>query len=105
MNIQEQEHIDHVAGSASEFQNCYEEAGHQFAVEQAKENGKIARAKRQGRVVVCRQHERSCRATDGFLGWFIEFDSAWATRQAAEAYAEFKNRSYFTSDGAYFIKD
>lgn len=51
----EQEHLDHVAGSASEFQNCAAEAQHACSEESGRESEKINRALAAGRHVLDRQ--------------------------------------------------
>jgi hypothetical protein len=76
MSEQEQEHWDHVAGSASEFQNCYEEAGIRRVQIAAGEDEKIAAALAQGLFVVVNEQPHYCRVTDAVTGTVRYFDTA-----------------------------
>jgi hypothetical protein len=82
--IQEQEHLDFVAGEASEFQNCHSEAVakcHRLASQHAIP---ISRAKALGLFVVVREVAYYCRATDAFAGTYDTFVCAFPSQASAD---------------------
>lgn len=81
----EQEHLDHVAGCATEFQNAY-------AISSIQSMGRgdghlIARAKRLGLFVVVEESPCFCRFTDAFIRNVATFICAFPSREAAVAKA------------------
>ncbi len=83
----EQEHVDHVAGSASEFQNCFSEARSRrlnlaFAGSKA-----IADLLAAGRFVVVEENPYHCRATDAVAGMVAAPIGHFASREEADAFA------------------
>lgn len=83
----EQEHADHVAGSASEFQNCYAEAGMVRARLNADQSVAIKAALDEGKFVVVREVPHYCKATDACTGTVRYFEAAFDLRGGAEHYA------------------
>jgi hypothetical protein len=83
----EQEHLDHVAGSASEFQNCFSEAND--VRRQLHHNGQveIAALLAAGRFVVVEENPYHCRATDAVAGMVASPVGHFASREEAEAFA------------------
>lgn len=73
----EQEHLDHVAGSASEFQNCFEEASIARVHTADREARDIAQALSNGLFVVVNEQLHYCRATDAVTGSVRYFDSSY----------------------------
>jgi hypothetical protein len=84
----EQEHADHVAGCASEFQNCYSEAKSKVTHLSAQHGTRIHRARSLGLWVVTQDIAYYCRTTDAIAGSYEEFISAHPTEEAALAKAE-----------------
>jgi len=90
MNIrseQEQEHFDHVAGSASEFQNCFAEAGMVRARLASEGSARINALLAAGRFVVVEESPYYCKATDAVAGMVKDVVSHHASREEAEAAA------------------
>lgn len=85
---QYQEHLDHVAGCASEFQNCFTEAKDECYRQATVHSQRINKAKALGLHVVVRDVEYYCRATDAFAGSYDEFICAFPTRLSALERAE-----------------
>jgi hypothetical protein len=87
MSEQEQEHVDHVAGCASEFQNCFEEA----SIERCRQAGAYRQAIDDvlvaGRFAVVSTAPYFCKATDAFVGVVEYLRGDFATREAADAAA------------------
>ena len=82
---QYEEHLDAIAGEASEFQNCFTEA-QQVAFELgAKESVAINKAKALGLFVVVLEIPYFCRSTDALVGCYNRFVCAFPSREAAEA--------------------
>ncbi len=80
----EQEHLDHVAGCATEFQNAYALSSIQSM---GRGDGKISRAKGLGLFVVVEEYPIYCRFTDAFIGNVSKFICAFPTRESAVAKA------------------
>jgi len=81
----EQEHLDHVAGCATEFQNAYA-----FSSIQSMGRGDghlISRAKKLGLFVVVEESPMYCRYTDAFIRNVSTFICAFPTRESAVAKA------------------
>ena len=79
----EQEHWDHVDGSATEFQNCFTEA-HAKVQELSREfSVPILRARSLGLFVVVQEMEYYCQSTDALAGTFNRFVAAFPTEQSA----------------------
>ena len=81
----EQEHLDHVAGCATEFQNAY-------ALSSIQSMGRgdghlISRAKGLGLFVVVEESPMYCRYTDAFIRNVSTFICAFPTRESAVAKA------------------
>jgi hypothetical protein len=87
MNIQEREHLDHVAGAASEFQNCFAEAQHKAAELNRPGAAAVRRALSLGLCAVVCEAAYYCRATDAFAGTVTTLVVAVRTRADAEARA------------------
>lgn len=83
VNEQEQEHLDHVAGSASEFQNCYEEARVRSSDEQSKVRGIIHRMVNEGLFVIVCSSPDYCKVTDAICGEHLSIRGAYGDRGAA----------------------
>jgi hypothetical protein len=81
----EQEHWDHVNGSATEFQNCFTEARAEVQELNNDHSAPIVRARSIGLFVVVREIEYYCRSTDAFAGTFDVFVVAFPTRESADA--------------------
>ena len=91
VNEQEQEHWDHVAGSASEFQNCFSEA-QSVASRLAAQYGKAINAVlAAGRFAVVLSAPYYCRATDAIAGSVEYLRGDFETREQAQDCA---NRIY-----------
>ncbi len=87
MNIQEQEHWDHEAGRATDFQNAFSEAHVKLGELQEVHGKRIERALALGLSVVTREVEHFCRSTDAFVGVVSLFVVALPSEAAAEARA------------------
>ncbi len=85
LNAQEQEHWDHVAGSASEFQNCFEEAGVAARRLHDEYYQAIAAVVSAGRFAVVNRCPYHCKATDAAAGSVEYLRSDCATREDAVA--------------------
>ena len=83
----EQEHADHVAGCASEFQNCYSEARSKVSQLAAQHGTRIHRARSLGLWVVIDEVDYHCRATDAFAGTYEHFISAHPAEAVARGKA------------------
>lgn len=68
MSPAEQEHLDHIAGSASEFQNCFAEAGMARCRVAGEAREAIDKALAAGRFAVVSTSPYFCRVTDAFVG-------------------------------------
>ncbi len=80
----EQEHWDHVDGSATEFQNCFTEARAKVQELNSSHSIPIVRALSLGLFVVVEEVEYHCRATDAFAGIFERFVVAFPTKESAD---------------------
>ena len=80
----EQEHWDHVNGSATEFQNCFTEARAKVQELNSNHSAPIVRARSLGLFVVVEEIEYHCRATDAFAGIFERFVVAFPTKESAD---------------------
>jgi hypothetical protein len=81
----EQEHLDHVAGSASEFENCFSEARSVASRHNSEGQSKIAALVAAGRFVVVCGYPHHCKATDAFAGTIAQRRSDHASRAEADA--------------------
>jgi hypothetical protein len=81
---QYQEHLDHVAGSACEFQNAYALSRSEFRSGFAAVQAVIDL----GRFAVVVEVPAYCRFTDASLGVSYHIESQHSTREAADAAAE-----------------
>jgi len=93
----EQEHADHVAGCASEFENCYSEARTKVRELAFHHGTRIDRARSLGLWVVIDEVEYYCNATDAFAGSYEHFVSAHpsevvARRKVAELNSDPEDR-------------
>lgn len=79
-----QEHLNHVAGEASEFQNCFSEAAEKCSQLAAEHSAPINRAKALGLFVVVREIAYYCQSTDGFAGTYKTFVCAFPSQAAAD---------------------
>ncbi len=79
-----QEHLDHVAGEASEFQNCFSEAAEKCFQLRTEHSAPINRAKALGLFVVVREVSYYCQSTDGFAGTYDTFVCAFPSQAAAD---------------------
>ena len=80
---QYQEHLDHIDGSATEFQNCFTEA-HAKVQELSREfSAPIVRARSLGLFVVAEEIEYYCKATDALAGTYNRFVAAFPAEQSA----------------------
>lgn len=84
MNIQEQEHIDFVAGCASEFQNSYAQSRAEHSVKDAEVRGVIHSLVQGGLFVIVRSSPAYCRVTDAIVGEHLSVMGAFGDRGAAE---------------------
>ena len=89
-----QEHLDHVAGEASEFQNCLTEAGQHLSARRTAEAQKIGAALQAGQFVVVSEAPVYCRATDALVGTCTGFVGAFAERLPAEIAAAHHAREH-----------
>lgn len=87
MNAHYQEHIEHVAGEASEFQNAFTEAGDVRRRLAYEHGAKISEGLAAGLFVVVQEVTYHCRSTDALVGTYESFVSAHQDRQAAEDHA------------------
>lgn len=87
MSEAEQEHFDHVAGSASEFQNCFSEAEMRRSQLNRKHAELIGPALDLGMFVVAEEVPYYCKATDACAGSYRSFRFAFHSRQQADDYA------------------
>jgi hypothetical protein len=88
MSAAEQEHWDHVAGSASELQNCFEEAQGRRRQLHSQNAERIARVRGFQMFAVVEEVPYYCKATDAFAGSYQIFRVGFKTREAADAYME-----------------
>jgi hypothetical protein len=79
----EQEHLDHVAGSASEPQNCLSEARSSLSHHNAGSLARINRALQSGAYVVVSRGPWFCKATDGLAGEAIDIEAVRDDRAEA----------------------
>lgn len=91
MTPAEQEHWDHVAGSASEFQNCFSEARSACFHLHVKNADLIAEALARGLFVVVKDCLYHCKATDAVAGQYIRFVQALDNITDARALANSSN--------------
>jgi hypothetical protein len=68
MTPQEQEHMDHVLGSASEFQNCYQESQIKHSSRESETSRKIRALNDLGMHVVVGKTPAHCGVTDAIVG-------------------------------------
>jgi hypothetical protein len=68
MSPAEQEHLDHVAGSASEFQNCFSEAQSRCRTLAGQHRKAIDDVLAAGRFAVVTTSPYHCKSTDAFAG-------------------------------------
>jgi hypothetical protein len=87
MSEQEQEHVDHVAGSASEFQNCFEEATLARCRIAGDYRQAIDNVLAAGRFAVVSTSPYFCRVTGAFVGVVEHLRGDYASREAADAAA------------------
>lgn len=87
LSEQEQEHLDHVAGSASEFQNCFQEASISRCHVAGEARKAIDDVLNAGRFAVVSTSPYFCRVTDAFVGVVEHLRGDFATREAADAAA------------------
>ena len=86
MNPQEQEHLDHVAGSATEHQNCHAESSMANSFHESAVSVQICKMNELGLHVVVEISTAYCRVTDGIIGAHTAILGAFPTKQAAEAF-------------------
>lgn len=86
MTHQEQEHIDHVAGSASEFQNSFAQSQIEHHHANIDTVVRIAELVEAGRFVVVGSCPAYCRVTDAVVGEHVNIEADFATRAEAEAH-------------------
>jgi hypothetical protein len=98
MNEAYQEHLDHIAGSASEFQNCYTEAGQAMRAHNYQTDQSVAALVAAGSFVVVASDTWHCRATDAVVGEGRYLRSHWDTREEADAAV----RRAYDADGPMF---
>lgn len=103
MSPAEQEHYDHVAGSASELQNCFSEAGATRCRLAAVAFGPIANALLAGEFVVVEDAPYHCKATDAFVGVIPTRLASFDTREAAEAHANALSADPSVFDGQVYV--
>lgn len=84
MNIQEIEHIEHVAGSASEFQNSYAQSRLEHSAENSRVRGLIQSFVDGGQYVIVCSSPTYCRVTDAIVGEHLSIRGAYGDRGAAE---------------------
>ena len=85
MSLQEQEHWDHEAGRASEWQNCFTEAQQRCSELHYQQQVKIQAKLAAKLFVVVEDCPYHCKATDAVAGNVTYFRSAHFTREGAEA--------------------
>jgi hypothetical protein len=84
-SIHEQEHLDHISGCATDFQNSFTEARAEVQELSSDHSAPIVRARSLGLFVVVREIEYYCRSTDALAGTFDIFVVAFPTRESADA--------------------
>ena len=84
LSLAEQEHIDHVAGEATEFRNCFTEAEDKLAELSSAGFVNIHRMHKLGLFVLAQEIEYYCRATDALVGTYHVAISGFPTRAGAE---------------------
>lgn len=80
----EREHLEHVAGEATEYQNCYTEAQQKRAELASAGSVNIRRMHKLRLFVLAQEIEYYCRATDAFVGTYHVAISGFPTRAGAE---------------------
>lgn len=93
---QAQEHAEHIAGCATEFQNCYTEAEQKARQLNAENLAKIKDAVARGYFAVVKDLLYFCKATDAVAGSYIYFVRAFERIFDAETYVNAVN--YQNSD-------
>jgi hypothetical protein len=86
MNIQEQEHLDHVAGSQTEHQMCHEMSTLEHHGRESVTAGKIAKLTGLGLHVAVEISTAYCRVTDGIIGTHTAILGAFPYKEAAETF-------------------
>lgn len=81
----EQEHNDHVAGSASEHQNCLTEANMTLFQRNGAVRAKVDRLTDLGQFPVVSSAPAYCHATDAILGDQLSIVKIFSARPAADA--------------------
>jgi hypothetical protein len=84
MSEQEQEHWDHEAGRASEFQNSFSGSSIQAANEEVRVRGLIDTFVKSGQFVLVESSPMHCRVTDAVCGEHLSILSVWGSRAAAK---------------------
>ena len=85
---QYEEHLDAIAGEASEFQNCFTEAQNKVSKIAFEQAALIHRARTLGLWVVVEVSAYYCKATDALAGHYDHFICAFPTRESADQRAE-----------------
>lgn len=103
-SIQEQEHLDFLAGSDTEFRNCFSEANMVRRQLAADYRRPIDAALEAGKFVVVDEEPYYCKATDAVAGMVEYLRGVFDTREEADAFALnlFAQEGQF-SDGRIYV--
>lgn len=86
MTPQEQEHLDHVAGCATEHQNSHAQSQIENNARESVTEGKIAKLTGLGLHVAVEISTAYCRVTDGIIGTHTCILGAFPCKEAAEIF-------------------
>jgi hypothetical protein len=86
MTPQEQEHLDHVAGSATEHQNCHQQSTIEHNNREGTVKHQIVALNALGMHVVVGETTAYCRTTDGIIGTHTSILGAFPYDFAAAAF-------------------
>jgi hypothetical protein len=86
MTPQEQEHLDHVLGSATEHQNCHQESKIRNSARESKTSVRVIQLTSLGLYVATEQTTALCPVTDGIVGVETHILGAFPTEKMAETF-------------------
>lgn len=106
MTPQEQEHLDHVAGCATEHQNSHAQSQIENNARESVTAGKIATLTGLGLHVAIEVTTAYCRATDGIIGTHTSIMGAFPTKGAAEAFLAMylHQLTHYDGESAYHVR-
>lgn len=104
MTPQEQEHLDHVAGSATEHQNCHMESQIHNSAKEGLTSAKICQMNNLGLHVAIEVTTAYCRVTDGIIGTHTIILGGFVTKGAAESFLNMYADKYYDGESTFDIR-